>query len=569
MAKVVDVPQKTKDLVDILVQNHLVERDQVDSALQLHKKTGTPFRQVIIDSGYLSSEDLAMATSIQLNVPLIDLTTHKISEDMLKLIPEKMARERKVVPLDVVGDALVLVMVDPDDTEGIELVSHHTKMKVMPAMAVPEQVQRTLDINYTSTDMIEEELKRVITTTFREELKYQVSKEQKAVRDSPIVRLIDLIVGEGIKRRSSDIHFQPQNEEIRIRFRIDGVLHDAMSLPIEAHQQLVSRIKVMAGMDITERRHSQDGQMDFTIADRSLDIRVATYNTLDGELVVLRLLDKTLPLFKLPDLGFLPETLEKYQRMMAAPYGMILVAGPTGSGKTTTLYASLNQMDRDEKHIITIEDPVEYRFSKIGASEINPKAGITFASCLKGVLRVDPDIVLVGEIRDEDTAQIAIQASLTGHLVLASVHANDVVSTLFRMTNLGVDRFLLASALVGVVSQRMVRCVCPHCHRPCEPKVEERIVYREEMGEELDRFNCGFGCNFCSDTGYLGRIGLFELFIMTDEIKRLVMEGVDSTGIRDKSLEEGMMTMRHEGMIKVKQGVTTPSEVLRTVYTVL
>ncbi len=562
-----DAPQR-KDLAQAVTEAGLISQEQLEAARKLQQKTGAPLGQVLAEHGFTTAEDLVRITSVQLNMPLIDLTAHKIPPETLRLVPEKLARKHQIVPLDVVGDALVIVMADPYNTLAVDEVARHTNMKVLPAMAIPDQVRQAIDLNYKLSSEIEEQVRRVIPSTLREQLEQQVPLDRLAISDAPVVRVVDLLIREGVKNRASDIHLQPQSTELRVRFRIDGILHDAASLPLSVHLPLISRIKVMANMDIAEHRRPQDGQITYAVDEKELDIRVATFNTLEGEVVALRLLDKTLPLFQLSELGFLPEALDKYLRMLRSPLGMILVSGPTGAGKTTTLYASLNQLDKDEKHIVTIEDPVEFRFGKTSASEINPKADITFASSLRSVVRIDPDVILVGEIRDSETAEMAVQAALTGHLVLSSIHANDSVKTLFRLRHLGVEPFLVSSSLISVVAQRMVRRVCPYCHVLGEPKAEEKIVYQQEMGEEPEHFHYGSGCNFCAETGYFGRTGVFEVLLITEGIRNLLLENVDADTIRAQAIKEGMMTMRHDGMIKVKQGITTPYEVLRSVYSI-
>jgi general secretion pathway protein E len=341
-----------------------------------------------------------------------------------------------------------------------------------------------------------------------------------------------------------------------------------MSLPINTLEPLLSRVKILAGMDIAERRRAQDGQFSFTIQGRDADIRVATYETEYGETAVLRILDKALPLFNLNELGFQPETLKNYQDMLNSPYGMILVAGPTGSGKTTTLYASINQLNRNERNIITIEDPVEYRFADMKQTRVNPKAGITFATGLRALMRLDPDIILVGEIRDADTARIAVQSALTGHLVLSSIHANDAVGVLFRLMDLGMEPFRICSALVGVVAQRMVRRICHHCREVYLPSTEEQSAYQDEVGQENTIFYKGTGCNFCAGTGYLMRTGVFEVLLLSNEIRRLLLNGAGAGDIKAQALEEGMTSLRHAGMLNVKQGITTIYEVERNFFSI-
>lgn len=554
-----------KSLAEIVVEAKLVNAEQLEIALDLQRKSGKKLDEALIEQGLVTPEDLAIVRSIRLHIPLIDLKRHKVQPEALTLVPEKLARKHKVVPLDIIGDALVVVMADPEDVQAIDELTSQTRMLIRPAMAIPSQIEQAIALNYKVSREIQEEIRRIAPATF-EEVKTEILID--AIAEAPIVRALDLLVHQAVKDRASDIHIEPQRDRLRVRYRIDGILHDIASLPLSIHQSLVSRVKVLAQMDIAERRRPQDGQFSSQFDGKEVDIRAATFRTIYGEMAVLRVLDKSLPLFALSELGFLPEHLERYQRMLRSPLGMMVAAGPTGAGKTTTLYASLNQLDRDERNIITIEDPVEYQFADINPSEINPKADITFASGLRSILRADPDVILIGEIRDAETAEIAVQAALTGHLVLSSLHANDAVGALFRLMHLGVEPFLLSSALIGVVAQRMVRRVCPYCRVLSEPKAEEKIAYQEEMKEVPNHFYYGMGCNFCAETGYLGRTGVFEVLSITEEIRRLILTGASSDEIRAQAIKEGMVTMRHDGMIKVKQGITTPYEVLRNVFSI-
>ena len=334
------------------------------------------------------------------------------------------------------------------------------------------------------------------------------------------------------------------------------------------HSALLSRLKIMAGLNIAERRRPQDGQITFKDGDREIDIRVATSNTVYGEMAVLRLLDKTFALLSLPQLGFLPEALERYRAMLKSPFGMIVVSGPTGAGKTTTLYASANQMDNVGRNIITVEDPVEYHFKNMNQMQVNPPAGVTFATGLRAIMRLDPDVILVGEIRDAETAQIAVQSALTGHLVLTSVHANDTIGVVHRLIDLGVEPFLLSTAVIGVIAQRMVRRVCPNCSRLTTISAEEQISYEREVGDKRTQFVSGAGCNFCAQTGYLGRTGIYGVLGMSEAIRRLVLAGANSDDLRAKAVGEGMITLWHDGMVKVRMGSTTPYEVIRNVFTI-
>jgi type II secretory ATPase GspE/PulE/Tfp pilus assembly ATPase PilB-like protein len=378
-----------------------------------------------------------------------------------------------------------------------------------------------------------------------------------------------MIIDEAVKARASDIHLQPQEDKLLVRCRTDGTLHNMLSLPLMTATPLISRIKILANMNIADHHRPQDGQFSVrTKYGQSIDIRVGTVATVYGEMAALRLLDKSRAIMDLPELGFLPQTLNKYQEMLKVPYGMILVSGPTGAGKTTTLYASLNCLDCTERNIITIEDPVEYRFLNINQIQVNPRAGLTFASGLRSILRLDPDVILVGEVRDAETARIAVQSALTGHLVLSSIHANDAVGVVFRLLDLGIEPFLVASALIGVVAQRMVRRTCADCAQVSEAPLLEQMSYHRETGENRKEFSCGSGCKSCSYTGYHGRTGLFEILKISDEIRMMLLKGTTASELRNQAMHEGMIPLIKDGMLKVKSNLTTPTEVLRNAFSV-
>ena len=427
-----------------------------------------------------------------------------------------------------------------------------------------EEIQESIDFNYKAYDEIEKQVSNI--TILGGATTEQVRLD--TTTDAPVAQALTLIIDEGVKARTSDIHLQPEEEKLRVRYRIDGTLQDMFSLPLATATPLTSRIKIMANMNIADHHRPQDGQFSIKTKGRLIDIRVGTIATVYGEMATLRLLDKSRALLALAELGFLPESLEKYDKMLKVPYGMILASGPTGAGKTTTLYASVNRLDRVARNIITIEDPVEYRFKNINQIQINPRAGITFASGLRSILRLDPDVILVGEIRDAETANIAVQAALTGHLVLSSIHANDAVGVVLRLMDLGIEPFLVSSALIGVVAQRMVRRICPNCASLTEAPLIEQITYSKEIGEERKEFLYGSGCKTCANTGYRGRTGIYEIFSISDEIRTLLLKEATAAQLRAQAIEEGMITLMRDGMFKVKENITTPTEVLHTAYSV-
>jgi general secretion pathway protein E len=484
--------------------------------------------------------------------------------EALQLIPEVMAREYTAIPLVITDNTLRVAMANPEDIFALEALANHCQMRIEPERANAEEIQEAIDFNYKAYGELE---KQISTISFpSEKIGERISLD--AASDAPVARALTLIIDEAVKSRASDIHLEPDKDKLRVRYRIDGTLHDTLSLPSVAANVLVSRVKILANMNIADHHRPQDGQFSVKAKGRLMDIRVGTAPTVHGEMASLRLLYKSRTTLALSELGFLPESLAKYEKMLKVPYGMILVSGPTGAGKTTTLYASINQLDRTGQNIITIEDPVEYRFKDINQIQVNARTGINFASGLRSILRLDPDVILVGEIRDAETASIAIQSALTGHLVLSSIHANDAVGVVLRLLDLGVEPYLVSSALIGVVAQRMVRKICPYCAHSIDVPLIERMTYSNETGEERDKFLCGSGCNMCTHTGYLGRTGIFEIMCMSDAIRTKLLSGTTANQLRNQAIKEGMMPLMKDGMFKVKAGITTPFEVLRNTYSV-
>ncbi len=483
--------------------------------------------------------------------------------EALQLIPEAMARKYMAIPVAVDGNVLRVAMANPTDILALEALASWSQMRIEPEIAATEEILEAIDFNYKAYEEIE---KQISSITLSDGNKIADQLVIDTATEAPVAQALTLIIDEAVKARASDIHLQPGEDKLRVRYRIDGTLHDIFSLPLITVAPIISRIKIIANMNIADHHRPQDGQFSIKTKGRLIDIRVGCIATIYGEMATLRLLDKSRATLALPELGFLPESMQTYEKMLKVPYGIILVSGPTGAGKTTTLYASINSLDQVERNIITVEDPVEYRFSNINQIQVNPRAGLTFASGLRSILRLDPDVILIGEIRDAETANIAIQSALTGHLVLSSIHANDAVGVVLRLLDLGVEPFLVSSALIGVIAQRMVRTICSNCARPTNVSPAESIVYNQEIGEQRSEFLYGSGCNSCANSGYRGRTGIFEIFSTSDEIKTLLVKGSTSTKLRSQAIKEGMITLLKDGMIKVKQNITTPSEVLRNAY---
>ena len=482
--------------------------------------------------------------------------------EALKAIPEIMARRYNAIPVRLTGNTLEVAMANPSDILALEALTAYSKRRIKALPADEKELREAIDFNYKGYGEVDKFLSRMSMSADITDEKLAVD----AAVDAPLAQALNLIIEEAVKARASDIHLEPDEERLRVRFRIDGSLQEMMSLPISVQRAIISRIKILSSLNIADHHHPQDGQFSVTAGGRNIDIRVATAPTVHGEMSVMRLLDKSRGLMQLPQLGFNPDSLERYQKMLHIPYGMILISGPTGAGKTTTMYASLATIDTKSRNVITIEDPAEYRFKDINQIQVNVQAGITFASGLRSILRLDPDVIMVGEIRDAETANIGVQAALTGHLMLSSIHANDTVGVLFRMIDLGVERFLISSAIIGVVAQRMVRRVCPYCSHQVEAPVVEQVAYEREIGEKRSKFNYGTGCKSCAYTGYLGRVGVYEIMFFSETLKRMLLDDAGSVDLRAQAMREGMVTMMKDGMLKVREGITTPSEILKNAY---
>ncbi|HEU0021194.1 MAG TPA: GspE/PulE family protein [Dehalococcoidia bacterium] len=535
----------------------MISRQDLGTALEIQHKERRKLTDVLVSMGFMTAEGVATQLSLYMGIPLIDLKRHTVQSRVVNLVQERTAREHLLIPLDIVSDSLVVVMADPRDLGALDDLSLQTNLSIKPAVGYPSQIKDAIDIYYRAMPEIERQVHDYGLTILDD-----TEAWESLISQSPVVRTLDLIISQAVRDRASDIHIEPQIDRLRVRFRIDGILHDAMILPSTTLDPLVSRIKVLAGMNITERRRPQGGQLTFDVDGREVDLRAATIETAHGETMVIRILDKSLPFFTLPDLGFPPSILASFRRALVQPHGIVLVSGPTGAGKTTTLYASVAQIDRGSKNIMTIEDPVEYLFEDIKQTQVNDKAGITFSSGLRAMMRMDPDVILVGEIRDSDTAKTAIQAALTGHLVLSSIHANDAASVPARLVELGVEPYLVASVLIATLAQRMVRSVCRHCRDSFTPSPEELAAYQEEMGTLEGKFSYGSKCNLCSNTGFLGRTGIYELMNCSKEIKRMILDNHSLIDLKAQAISEGMITLRRDAMMKAGQGTVTLGEVL-------
>ncbi len=551
-------------LGDIIVEMGLASREKVDEAMALQAETRKRVGQLLVEQGTISLLDLTKALATKFGVPFLDLTAVHVDPSAAHLIEERLARRYAALPVRFVEDKLLVAMADPQNLFALDDLEIITGYGIVAAIASEEDIFTAISKTYREREVGENLEQRAIEA----ELDEPVSDIRDATEEAPVVKLVNNVIAQAVDDAASDIHFEPQAKELVVRFRIDGVLHEIMAVPRRLQSGVISRLKIMADLDIAERRVPQDGRIGLVVGGKPIDMRVASLPTVYGEKIVMRLLDKSNVMLCLEDLGFAPKALKRFQRSFTRPYGAILVTGPTGSGKSTTLYAALNILNSSEKNIITVEDPVEYRLSGINQVQVNTRAGMTFAAALRSILRCDPDIVMVGEIRDRETAQIAVESALTGHLVLSTLHTNDAPGALSRLTEMGIEPFLTASAVDCVLAQRLARRLCAHCR---EPYTATREMLRKNHfpAEVLDRDDITLyrakGCTRCNGTGYKGRLGLYEVMIVSEAVRRLTVERKSADEISRVAEAEGMKSLREDGIDKVLQGMTSVEEIARVI----
>jgi type IV pilus assembly protein PilB len=553
-------------LGEMLLTEGLITQAQLDAALKAQAERGLPIGQLLVEDGAVTEAVLMGALARQLGLEFVDLAEYPIDRGAVALLPEAMARRLLALPVTWAEDRLVVAMADPGNVLAIDDMRAVTGAEITIVVATRTQLTEAID-RFHRLDSEVDEVAQIAAEELGDDDDEALTRE--AVEDAPIVKFVNLLIAQAVADRASDIHVEPTESDLRIRFRVDGVLHEVMHSPRSIQGGVISRLKVMAEINIAERRIPQDGRISLNVAGKPIDLRVATLPTVYGEKVVMRILDKARAQLSLADLGFHPAVLPRFEACFRKPYGTILVTGPTGSGKSTTLYATLNVLNSPDKNVITVEDPVEYRLPGVNQVQVNPKAGLTFASALRSILRSDPDIVLVGEIRDRETATIAIEASLTGHLVLSTLHTNDAASTPMRLVEMGVEPFLVISALDCVVAQRLARKLCDRCREEYEPTPADlteagwpAALLEAEGPPALYR---AVGCAACSRTGYRGRLAIHEVMVMSEEISRMVVERYSSDDIRKTALSQGMLTLREDGLVKVAQGKTTLEELFRVI----
>jgi type IV pilus assembly protein PilB len=567
------VPEK---LGKLLLSARLVNEEQLQKAMLTQKKEGGRLGSILVKLGFLEENKLLAFLSQQYGLPSVDLSKLEIDPTVTKLIPAELVQKHRVIPIKRTGSTLSVAMVDPTDVFALDDIKFMTSYDVAPVLASEGAIIAAINQHYDSAHQLQTVLKDMegkddleLTVTGEEDSEDQVNVNQlkEAVEDAPVVKLANLILAEAIKKGVSDIHVEAYEKKFRVRYRLDGALYEVMAPPMKLRAALTSRIKIMADLDIAERRLPQDGRIKLKLKDREVDMRVSCLPCLFGEKIVLRILDKGNLTLDLAKLGFEPKALQDFMTAISSPYGMVLVTGPTGSGKTTTLYSALSYINTEDINIMTAEDPVEYNLMGINQVHMKDEIGLNFASALRSFLRQDPDVVMVGEIRDYETAEIAVKAALTGHLVLSTLHTNDAPSTVNRLLNMGVEPFLVSSSVILILAQRLIRRICSNC------KEEEKIAPQTllDVGfsqEEIPSLRCfkGKGCNNCSNTGYKGRAAIYEVMPINDEMKELILQGASSDEIKKKAISLGTKTLRMSGLQKVREGMSTVDEVINTTF---
>jgi general secretion pathway protein E len=538
-------------LGEILVERRLVTPEEVDRALEIQKERGEKIGKILVDLGFVAMRDVLAALSDQLSIPLVSIDGPPALMPETETLSARFLRQFRCLPLAMRDSTLTLAMADPLDFETINAVRHFTGLKIEPALAAEQEILDSIQKYYGETARPETDLDAAAEAA-TEDLEHL----RDMASEAPVIRMVNAMIAQAVEKRASDIHIEPFEKEFRIRYRVDGVLYNQESPPRELKAAIISRVKLMAKLNIAERRLPQDGRIKVKTLGREVDLRVSTLPTLYGESVVMRLLDRSAgDFYDLRSLGFDNSMLGRMEYYTSLPHGIFLVTGPTGSGKSTTLYSALKRINQSDKKIITIEDPVEYQMDGINQIHVNPQIGLTFAAGLRHIVRQDPDVIMVGEIRDRETADVAIRSALTGHFVYSTLHTNDAPSAITRLTDMGVENYLITSSVVSVLAQRLVRMICPHCRIEDKPRMTPN-------GDTIPCFHGG-GCDRCFGSGYAGRVGIFELMELNDEIRHLVMRNEDASAITGAARRNGMRNLREDGWLKVASGVTTADEVMR------
>lgn len=544
-----------KKLGDLLYENGLISQEQLNQALEEQRSSKRKLGDVLLAQGYITEQQLIEVLEFQLGIPHVNLFKYQIDSAVTQIIPESMAKRYQVLPFMKEGSKLFVAMADPLDYFAIEDLRMSTGFRIEPAISSRDELQRAIAHYYGLRDSMSQMMGELPTTE-------EIEETEITDESSPVVRLVNQMIQQAAHLRASDIHIDPNENDVVIRYRIDGQLRTERHLPKQMQGFITARLKIMAKLNIAERRLPQDGRIKLQVDLKMIDIRVSSLPTMHGEKIVMRLLDLSTGVKPIDQLGFNSHNAAAFREMIEQPYGILLITGPTGSGKTTTLYSALNVLNVETSNIITVEDPVEYQLEGVNQVQVNPGIGLSFASGLRSILRQDPNIIMVGEIRDNETAEIAIRASLTGHLVLSTLHTNDAVSTVMRLQDMGVESYLIASSLLGIVSQRLVRRVCPDCRQHYEP-TEQEAVLLQSRGIPIDRLQRGKGCGNCNHTGYRGRVAIHEVLKIDQQLREIISQGASLETIRTAAREQQMITLMEDGLRKVGEGVTTLQEVMR------
>jgi type IV pilus assembly protein PilB len=555
---------RRKQLGEVLLEEGLLSYEQLEEAQSEQSRSGKGLGRVLIDLGFVVEQDLVSALAKQIGLPFVDLAEYPVDPAASSLISDALAKRYSALPIGYEDSKLVVAMSDPANVFALDDIRTITGLDIKPVVATRSDIQNAIS----RLHRLDESVSDIVgAATDEVEESEDLAKTRELVEDAPIVKLVNLLITQAVNERASDIHIEPHERDVRIRYRIDGVLHEVMRSPKSLQSGVISRLKIMSDINIAERRVPQDGRVGLVVGGRAIDLRVATLPTVYGEKVVIRILDKSSVLMSLQDLGFSDHNFQRYESSYRKPYGMILVTGPTGSGKSTTLYGTLNIINTPERNIITVEDPVEYRLPGVNQIQINPRAGLTFASALRSILRSDPDVVLIGEIRDRETAQIATEAALTGHLVLSTLHTNDAPSAISRLLEMGIEPFLVSSAIDGVLAQRLMRVLCDRCkelYAPTEEVLAEAGIPLLADGTAPKLYR-PVGCAHCGKTGYRGRMAVHEVMLKSEEIERMTAEHRSSEEIGRTAREQGMRTLRQDGIDKLVAGHTSIEEIMRVI----
>lgn len=556
--------QKKLRLGDILLEYELITKEQLEEGLKMQKLTGAKLGETLISAGFVTRQNINEILEYQLGFPYVDLKEYKISAEAIKLVSETIVRRHKAIPINVKDHELYVAMEDPLNIYAIDDIELITGKKVVPMLSSEENVNAAIEIWYGKQQAM------AAAEQFRQDQqsKNQTEEEEQSeegIKNAPIVKLVNTVIEQAVRLRASDVHIEPFERLVRVRYRVDGRLQESMKYDVSVAAAVIARIKITGGMDISEKRKPQDGRITFVVDKKEYDIRVSVLPTVYGEKVVMRIASKENLTKDKQLLGFFDDDMERFDKILSNPHGIILVTGPTGSGKSTTLYTALSELNKEDINIITVEDPVEANIDGINQVHVNVKAGLTFASALRSILRQDPDIIMIGEIRDQETAEIAVKASITGHLVVSTLHTNSAPASITRLIDMGIEPFMISASVVGVIAQRLVRRLCPRCKQAYQPDTIQKQLIGLKESDDLTLYKAK-GCHQCNDTGYTGRTGVYEIMVVSSAMRILINKGATIDDLKNLAISEGMYTLRSNAIRLVKKGVTSVEELVRIAY---